>query len=436
MWINELKYRVNINSIQLMQIKAENLLNPLRYHLSSEAKKRLRWMYILYYECYNNVSLAANKISASREWLSKLKNKFERRGKDPRSLEPASRAPCHTSDRDRIPQETESKIIELRDEYGWGKEPIAVVLKRDYGLTASSSTVNRYLHKHLRIDPKLSARNKKACLEKKLRAELAGQKMELKIKYRPPSKLKDFRPGALIEKDMKLVPTIRKRPIKSDKFYLKNHFNYQQTLLDTFTRIRGIELVEEPDSQSARWAYGEIKQRLPFKIASINTDSGGENGKNFEKQLTQDEIVHFYSRTGTPTDNSRVERSHLTDEREYSRIGLRFKTFAEQKQALKKWEHTYNWLKPNQALGYLTPMAFFKLWQQDPERAYAIKEEYQRYLNRQRRRLSSARRLKSKEQIEKLMNYIEAKLGQNQAQKVELLPYKLELIKCELCSWT
>ena len=81
-------------------------------------------------------------------------------------------------------------------------------------------------------------------------------------------------------------------------------------------------------------------------------------------------------------------------------------------------------------------MEFFKLWQQNPEKAYAIKEEYQRYLNKQRRRLSSARRLKSKEQIEQLMNFIEAKISQNQGQKVELLPYKLDLIKCELCSWT
>ena len=235
---------------------------------------------------------------------------------------------------------------------------------------------------------------------------------------------------------MKLVPTTKKRPIQSDTFHLKDHFNYQQTFLDTFTRIRGIELTEEPDSQSSARAYEEIKQRLPFTIASINTDSGGENGKNFARQLTRDEIIHFYSRTGTPTDNPRVERSHLTDEREYSRIGLRFKTFTEQKQAVKKWEHTYNWLKPNQALGYLTPMEFFKLWQQNPEKAYAIKEEYQRYLNKQRRRLSSARRLKSKEQIEQLMNFIEAKISQNQGQKVELLPYKLDLIKCELCSWT
>ena len=250
MWINEIRYGINNNSISTMQSQAENRLNSYRYYLSEQTKKRLRWMYILYYECDNNVSGAANKIGVSREWLSKIKSQFERHNRDPRSLEPASRAPRYTSNRGRIPQEKERAIIELRNQYGWGKEPIAVALQRDYGLTASSSTVNRYLHKHLRIDPKLSARNKRACLEKKLLAELAGRKTTLRIKYRPPSQLKDFKPGALIEKDMKLVPTTKKRPIQSDTFHLKDHFNYQQTFLDTFTRIRGIELTEEPDSQS------------------------------------------------------------------------------------------------------------------------------------------------------------------------------------------
>jgi len=44
--------------------------------------------------------------------------------------------------------------------------------------------------------------------------------------------------------------------------------------------------------------------------------------------------------------------------------------------------------------------------------------------------------LKSKEQIEKLMCYIDVKLNTATTKKVDLQPYKLELIKCELCSWT
>lgn len=428
-------YRIKLNSIQLMQIKAENLLNPKRYHLSGEAKKRLRWICLIYCETGGNVKKAAHQIGVSREWLSKLKSKFEKSGKDPRGLEPESRAPKDTNNRQRITDEVENKILAIRDEYGWGKENISVVLNRDHHLQASPSTVNRYLHKHKMICPKISERNKKAWLEKKMRDELK-EKTKITVKYRPPAKLKDYKPGALIEKDMKLAPTIGKTPINSGKFHIKDHFNYQHTFLDTFTRIRGLELTEEPDSREAQLAYVRIKERLPFTIAGINTDSGGENGKDFKEQLRQDEVVHFYSRAGTPTDNPRVERSHLTDDNEFWNRGHSYRPFAEQKQALSKREYIYNYIRPHQALGYLTPMQFYGLWKKNPAKAYQIKDKYKGYLERQRKRQISARRLKNKEQIEKLMQYIDAKLKQGNAPKIDLKPYKLELIKCELCSWT
>lgn len=436
MFKDELLYRVKINSIQFMQTRAENLFNPCRYHLSAEAKKRLRWMYLLYSEEAGNVTHAAKKIGLSRQWLSELKSVFEYHRKDPRSLEPESKAPHHTDQRQKIPRETENKIVEIRDQYGWGKESISVVLDRDYRLQASPSTVNRYLHKHLRIDPKLSERNKKAWAEKKLRESLK-ENQSLAVKYRPPRQIKDYLPGALMEKDMKMAPTKDKIPLIIDnKYHLQDSFNYQHTLLDSFTRIRTMELVEKSDSLNAALAYQEMKLRLPFKIAGLNTDSGGENGKDFKEQMARDEIVHFYSRTSTPTDNPRVERSHLTDEKEFYNRGLKYQTFEKQKEALKKWEHIYNFLRPHQALGYLTPMKFYELWKENPEKAYQIKNKYQAYLAKQRQRLANSRRLKNKEQIEKLMQFIDAKLKPEAPFKIDLRPYKLALINCQLCSWT
>lgn len=117
-----------------------------------------------------------------------------------------------------------------------------------------------------------------------------------------------------------------------------------------------MELTQEPDSLEAQSAYAKIKQRIPFPIASVNTDNGGENGKNFKQQLTFDEVIHFHSRIGAPTDNPRVERSHLTDDNEFWKRGHNYRPFQEQRQDLAKWEYVYNYLRPNQALGYLTPI--------------------------------------------------------------------------------
>lgn len=416
-----------------MQSQAEKRLNPFNYYLSDEAKKRLRWMYLLYYEYDGNVAKTANKIGLSRQWLSTIKSNFERSDKNPRSLEPESKAPHNTSNRKRISKEAQEKILEIRDTYGWGKKPISVVLKRDHYLEASPSTVNRYLLKNLKIEPRISKRNQKAWAEKKLRESLKdNSNLAIKVRYRPPRQIKDYQPGALLEKDLKLAPTKGKMPIKSDgKYHLQDYFNYQHTLLDSFTRIRVTELTERSDSKNAAEAYQNMKSRLPFEIAALNTDSGGENGKDFEEGLIGDEVIQFRSRTGTPTDNPRVERSHLTDEREFYGRGNSFKPFIEQQVALRKWEYVYNWIRPHQALGYFTPMEFYQLWKKDPKKAYQIKDEYQAYLAKQRNRLVTSRRIKNKEQIEKLMQFIDAKL----TQKVELKPYKLELIKCQLCSW-
>jgi len=66
---HDLIKEIRINLIKSMQLKAEKLLNPNNYHLSPEAKKRLRWLYLLYYEKQGNVTHAANKAGISRQWL-------------------------------------------------------------------------------------------------------------------------------------------------------------------------------------------------------------------------------------------------------------------------------------------------------------------------------------------------------------------------------
>jgi len=123
-----------------------------------------------------------------------IKNIFEKNDRDPRSLEPKSRTPYDRNKRKRIARNVENKIIEIRDKYGWGEKKISVVLWRDYRFKASHPTVNRYLHKHKRIEPKLSQRSKEAWSKKKEREK--ENEINLKIKYRPPKKIKDYQPGA------------------------------------------------------------------------------------------------------------------------------------------------------------------------------------------------------------------------------------------------
>ncbi len=401
-------YRFNkFNSIDIMQTKAENILNPLRYYLSKEAKKRLKWMYIIYYECDGNISQAANKIGISRQWLSAIHNKWKKLNKDPRSLEPTSKAPKNTNNRQRINQETENNIIEARNKYHWGKDKLETVLDRDYQIKVGASTINRYLAKYGLLNVRISNKNKRAYQNK-----INNNGRINKQKLRPPTKIKDYKPGALVEKDMKFILKMGQFT-NPDKFRAKENYWYQHTTIDSFTRIRTIGLAEDSNSKTAVMVQEETEDRLPFAIACENTDNGGENGKDFSEHLEKNNIVHFYSRAGTPTDNPRVERSHLTDEVEFYQHGNICKTFAEQKQKILNWEYIYNYIRPHQALGNLTPMAFYELWKKDSDKAYEITEKWQKYLNKQRRRLNNARRIKKKEQINKLMQQIDKKLANN-----------------------
>lgn len=420
-WLEDIKRR----SLERMRNIAEKELNPNHYQLSSEAKKRLRWLYALYYEQGGNVTRCAQKIGISRQWLSEMKAVFEKNKKDPRSLEPESKAPKNTQNRKRIPKEVEGKILEVRamSQNVWGKQKVAVVLLRDHHINVSPNTVNKYLHKHQKIDPKISKKNEQAW---KAKMDREKPKAELFVRYRPPKAIKDLAPGALVEKDMKYVA----KPSSNEHEELESRFWYQHTETDSFTRIRSLELVEDSTAANSAHAHQKSKEKFPFVIACQNTDNGSENMKEFRELLKKDTVFHFYSNTGTPTDNPRVERSHLTDELEFYQRGGFKKTFAEQQEATAEWEHFYNFVRPHQALGYLTPMAFYELWKVDPEKAFEIVVKYQGYLSKQRRRLAGSRRIKKTEQVQKLMEFIDVKL----TKKTGLKRAKEALINCQLCS--
>jgi len=385
-----------------MQTKAEIKFNPYRYYLSGEAKKRLKWLYVIYEECDGNIKQAAGKLGLSRTWLSQVHGKWFRGGKDPRLLEPESRAPRDTSNRQRINSNKKKLVIEARKEYHWGKDKLATIMERDYKIQIGATTINRYLNKEGLINVKISNRIKMA----------HQNKIEQKQKCRPPKEIKDYKPGALIEKDMKFIIKIGAF-VDPRRYKAKENFWNQHTMIDSFTRIRALGLASDGSSQTAVAVQEECAKRFPFAIACTNTDNGSENEKDFDKYLEQENIIHFYSRSGTPTDNPRVERSHLTDEVEFYQHGNIYKTFEEQKQKLADWEYRYNYVRPHQALANLTPMQFYGLWKINPEKAYEIAAEWKAYLLKQSRRLANSRKIKGKEKIVKMMAQIDLKLANN-----------------------
>ena len=255
-WLVDTKRR----TIERMTNLAEKKLNPKHYYLSEAARKRLRWLYVLYYEQGGNVMKAANNLGISRQWLSPLKNLFEKRGRDPRKLEPESKAPHSTKNRKRISKEVEDKLLKVRKDSKnvWGKVKVAVVLKRDYQIKINPNTVNSYLHKHKLIDPKISLKNSRAWQAKIARE---NPEAELVVRYRPPKAIKDLAPGALVEKDMKYVEKQTRLTTgkEADNFYS------QHTEIDSFTRIRSTVLKRDATAKGSAEAHRGVKGKVRLR---------------------------------------------------------------------------------------------------------------------------------------------------------------------------
>ena len=199
-------------------------------------------MYIIHFECNNKIARAARKIGISRQWLSKIHSIWVKSGKDPRSLEPRPKTPNNADNRKRISKEIENKIILVRKKYHWGKDKLKVILERDYNINIGSSTVNRYLDKNGLLNIKIANRIKLAHKNKIIKQ---------KQKYRPPNKIKDYRPGALIEKDMKFIVKMGKFVNYQKYKAKKENFWYQHTVIGSFTRIRAIGLAQDSESKTA-----------------------------------------------------------------------------------------------------------------------------------------------------------------------------------------
>ncbi len=199
--------------------------------------------------------------------------------------------------------------------------------------------------------------------------------------------------------------------INTEKYKAKENFWYQHTVLDSFTRIKITELANDMDSATAVETFKKCEDKFPFQIACVNTDNGSENEKDFDSYLKEKNIAHFYSRAGTPTDNPRVERSHLTDDIEFYNQGNICKSLEKQIEKNKLWDDVYNNVRPHQALNYLTPNEFYELYKKNPEEAYEIVENWESYLNKQRKRQMNSRKIKKREKIDKLIQQIDVRLA-------------------------
>jgi len=283
-----------------------------------------------------DVKLVCQTFGISRATLYRWLKGFD--PKDLTSLKEQSRRPRRV----RKPlwtRELVRAVKGLREEYPrWGKDKL-VVLVRDQGHEASTSTVGRIL-KHLGQRGELK--------EPKRRGISAKRRSRRPYGVRKPGDYMAERPGDLVQ-----VDTLDVRPFPW--MVLK-----QFTARDVVSKWDVIEARHRATATTAKEFIETLEQRIPFKVKALQVDGGSEFYSDFEEECQRRKIRLFVLPPKSPKLNGCVERAHRTHTEEFYEVYEVPWNVTELNPELQKWEYVYNCIRPHQALKYKTPLQFLK----------------------------------------------------------------------------
>jgi putative transposase len=302
--------------------------------LSREANRRLKW-----FDFYNthgyNARLTCRYFGISPQTFYRWKRRYNPRFL--KSLEDRSHRPRQVRQPTWTVEQVEA-VLKMREKYPrWGKDKLAWLLK-DQGYNISSSMVGRII-RYLK---------ERTLLKEPLPNHVSARKRLRQRPYatRKPKDYKVIQMGDIIQLD-----TLDIRPLPG---VVMKHF----TAHDVISRWNVINVCRSASATAASKFLDTMEERMPFPIRAIQVDGGSEFQAVFEEECQQRGIKLFVLPPRSPKLNGGVERAHRTHTEEFYEVVESTFELAELRQQLLEWEHTYNTIRPHQALGYLTPMKF------------------------------------------------------------------------------
>jgi transposase InsO family protein len=302
--------------------------------LNQKEFDRLRALTI--YREAKDVKLACQTYGISRATLYRWVKRFD--PKDLTSVKEESRRPRRVR-RPLWSRELVRVVKELREKYPrWGKDKL-VVLVRDQGYEVSTSTVGRVL-KHLKQRGELK--------EPKRRVISAKRKSRRSYGVRKPRDYIAERPGDLVQ-----VDTLDIRPFSW--ITLK-----QFTARDVVSKWDVMEARRRATATTAKEFLETLERRMPFKVKALQVDGGSEFYSDFEEECQRRKLLLFVLPPKSPKLNGCVERAHRTHTEEFYEVYEVPWNVTGLNPNLRRWENTYNCIRPHQALNYKTPLQFLK----------------------------------------------------------------------------
>ena len=295
--------------------------------LSREAKQRLK---VLDYARTHSVSATCRHFGIARSTFYRWKKRY-----DPRRLaflENRSSRPQRCRRPTWTPAQVEAVRLARARHPRWGKDKLAVVLKRE-GMTLSVSMIGRIL---------------RDCKRRGLLVEAPTTTLRPHSRHarpyatRKPTEYQPQHPGDLVQ-----VDTMHLSPLPGVE---RRHFS----AVDVVSRMGVCAVRAVATARTARDFLAELA-RLPFAVKAIQVDGGSEFMAEFEAACAEQGLALFVLPPRSPKLNGRVERLNGTARREFWELYDGDLELPPLHAALRAWEKAYNHVRPHQALGYLTP---------------------------------------------------------------------------------
>ena len=273
----------------------------------------------------NNVSLTARHFGLDRKTVRRWRDKFNQIGMlglNDKSHRPKNVRKPTTS------WQIINEIVKTREQYpAWSKYKIRKILSRQ-AMIVSASTVGRVLKRKGLINKKVSKKRSKAARNPKKRF---------------PKGLKIALAGDMVQMDTKHINLIGGRRI------------YQFTAIDVLTKRRVLRYYSSLASKNGADFLRSCLGKFPFLVKAIQTDNGSEFLKYFDALCQELNLPHYFICPRTPKQNTYVEVSHLADKNEFYLQGNIGSDTESMQRKLSEWENTWNYIRPHEALDYLTP---------------------------------------------------------------------------------
>lgn len=238
--------------------------------------------------------------------------------------------------------EAERQLVLMvrRDNPTYGKEKIAIILKRDHGQTISQSTVGRILT-YLKTRGLIT--NSSSALRTKRKRIFKG--------HAKPWTFKEYKKMVIGERVQIDHMTVTKNGI------CFKHFQ----AWDRRSKFIDAAVYSNAKSSSAKRFLLDFVREAPYKIFSIQVDGGSEFRDEFEDACAELRIPLIVLPPAKPKYNGGVERGNrIFREEFYNRNNLLADSIGAMRFELRKAVEKYNTYRPHRVLKGMTPMEYIQ----------------------------------------------------------------------------